>query len=69
MINQPHLNDQEWRIVLHLLEQERGDLKSEVRRTREPHMHDDLRNRERTVEDLIGRLRTTLDDAAPPGTA
>jgi hypothetical protein len=64
MTQQPQLDVQEWQLVLHLLESERGELQAEVRRTREPHMHDDLQARERMIDGLIVRLRQALPAAA-----
>jgi hypothetical protein len=57
MMDQPHLNERDWQLVLELLENERRDLPNEIRRTDTPRVHDDLQERMRTIDDLIERLR------------
>ena len=57
MVDQPRLSDAEWGLVVELLERERGELTTEVRHTRTRTVREDLRARERMVQDLLYRLR------------
>jgi len=52
------LNDQEYQVVLQLLEAERGDLHPEVRRsTMNVQAHEELQGRLKLVDSLIERLQ------------
>ena len=58
MAHQVQLNDQEYQVVLQLLEAERGDLHPEVRRsTMNVQAHEELQDRLKMVESLIERLQ------------
>jgi ppGpp synthetase/RelA/SpoT-type nucleotidyltranferase len=58
MTHQVQLNDQEYQVVLQLLEAERGDLHPEVRRsTMNVQAHEELQDRLKMVESLIERLQ------------
>lgn len=57
MTHKLELTDAESQLLIELLEQERGDLPSEVRRSRFAATRDDLREREDTVRELLDRLR------------
>jgi Trp operon repressor len=57
MTHQAQFNDQEWQLVLELLQTERGELHPEVRRsTMNLEAHDQLHERLKMVENLIERL-------------
>jgi len=58
MTHQVQLNDQEYQVVLQLLEAERGDLHPEVRRsTMNVQAHEQLQDRLKLVDSLIERLQ------------
>jgi len=58
MTHQVQLNDQEYQVVLQLLEAERGDLHPEVRRsTMNVQAHEELQGRLKLVDSLIERLQ------------
>lgn len=57
MTHQLELSDAEWELLIELLEQERGDLPSEVRHSRLTNVRDELRLREEMVQSLLERLR------------
>lgn len=58
MTHQLDLSDQEWELLVELLEQERSELPSEVRRTRMANVRDDLKHREEIVQKLLERMRS-----------
>ncbi len=51
------LSEDEWALVVELLEHERGELPVEIRHTRTSSLRDDLRKRADMVRDLLERLR------------
>jgi len=57
MTDQPVLNENEWQLVVELLERERGELPAEIRHTRTSRVRDDLHRRADMVKGLLGRLR------------
>jgi len=58
MTHQVQLNDQEYQVLLQILENERGELHPEVRRsTMNVDAHEELHQRLRLVENLIERLQ------------
>ena len=58
MTHQVQLNDQEYQVLLQLLESERGELHPEVRRsTMNVDAHEELQDRLKLVESLIERLQ------------
>ena len=57
---QPCLNDAESRLILDLLERERGELPSEIRRTHNVELRKELQQREKVIDDLLDRLRLAL---------
>jgi hypothetical protein len=58
MMRQVQLSDNEYQVILQLLENERGDLHPEVRRsTMNFQAHEELHQRLKMVEDLIQRLQ------------
>jgi len=68
MLDKLVLSDEEWEIVLDLLERERRELPAEVRHTDNRAYRHRLEERLDTVEDLIRRLREALATApAAPG--
>ena len=62
MVDRPELSDAEWELVVEMLERERGELPTEIRHTRTRTVREELRARERMVQDLLRRLR----EPAPP---
>lgn len=54
---QPVLSRSEWELVVELLERERGDLPAEIRHTRTSNIREELRQRLKTVEGLLEKLR------------
>jgi len=60
MTRQLQLNDQEYQVVLELLEAERGNLHPEIRRsTMNVQAHEQLQERLKLVDSLIERLQKT----------
>ena len=58
MTHQVQLNDQEYQVLLQILENERGELHPEVRRsTMNVDAHEELHQRLKLVENLIDRLQ------------
>lgn len=57
--------DKEWELVSELLEQERGNLRPEIRHTDSPAVHDELRNRLETVNGILRRVEAEPAKAAP----
>jgi hypothetical protein len=55
---QLEISSPEKKLLVRILDNTLGELRSEVRRTREPTWHDGLKEEERMVSDLIARLRT-----------
>jgi len=58
------LSEGEWEIVNELLEQERGNLRPEIRHTDSPRVHDDLQKRLATVNGLFERMKSQPVQAA-----
>jgi hypothetical protein len=57
---QPELSAEEWRLILELLEQERRDLPTEIRRTQTASVRDELRSREKLPDGLLLRIRAAV---------
>jgi hypothetical protein len=57
MNEQPTLSDDEWRLIVELLEREQSDLSPEIHHTRTADVRDDLRARKEIVRSLLERLR------------
>jgi len=58
MMHQVQLSDNEYQVLLQLLQNERGDLHPEIRRsTMNVQVHEDLQERLKTVDSLIERLQ------------
>ena len=58
MMRQMQLSDNEYQVLLQLLENERGDLHPEIRRsTMNVQAHEDLQERLKVVDSLIQRLQ------------
>ncbi len=57
MSDQPKLSDAQWELVVELLQRERSELPSEIRRTRTWSVRDDLHRRQEMVNELLGRLK------------
>ena len=58
MNHQLTLDDQEWNLVLELLQSERRELPPEIRHTDTVRVHDDLELRLKLVDELIAKLRS-----------
>ncbi len=57
MIDRPSLSEAEWELVVELLQRERGELPSEIRRTRTSSVREELRVRKAMVQELLDRLK------------
>jgi hypothetical protein len=57
MYDEPRLSDQEWALVVELLEHERNELPVEIHHTRNASVRTDLQQRAETVRELLSRLR------------
>ena len=57
MIETLTLSEMEREVILGLLEEERRELPSEIRRTDTMQVHDQLQERMKTIDDLIMRLQ------------
>ena len=51
------LNDQEWQLVLDLLKDKRGDLRTEIHHTGNRQFRTELNSRMATIDNLIHRLQ------------
>jgi len=58
-------SEKEWEVVNELLEQERGNLRPEIRHTDSPAVHDELQNRLETVNAILERAKAEAAKAAP----
>lgn len=58
MTHQVMLDDQEWDLVLELLQAERRELPPEIRHTDTRQYHDDLAVRLKLVDELIAKVRS-----------
>jgi len=67
MCGQTDLSQEEWTIVVELLEHERADLRPEIRHTRTSSLRAELRRRLQVVEALLDRLRPLAEPAAGEG--
>jgi hypothetical protein len=57
MYDEPRLSDEEWDLVVELLECERNELPVEIHHTRSASVRMDLQHRAEMVRRLLGRLR------------
>jgi len=55
------LTEAEWKLVIELLERERGDLPSEIHHTRTPAMRDELHQRLALIQGLLRKIRPAQD--------
>lgn len=55
--NKPALNDEEWALVIELLEREGRELPSEIHHTDSPEYRAQLRHRLALLENLLARIR------------
>ncbi|HUT09031.1 MAG TPA: hypothetical protein VMY42_00910 [Thermoguttaceae bacterium] len=60
MDKRSELSEAEWALVVELLEHERSELPSEIRRTRTASVRDELHRREDMVQSLLDRLRPAM---------
>jgi len=58
MNSQLSLSQDEWELLLELLERERAELPVEIRHTRHCEVRDQLHYREHLVDELLDRMRT-----------
>jgi hypothetical protein len=63
MHEQPRLSDEEWDLIVELLECERNELPVEIHHTRNASVHEELQHRADVVRRLLDRLRQ-MDAAA-----
>jgi hypothetical protein len=59
MADQPKLSEEEWALVIELLERERSELPVEVHHTRNSRFRGALQQRAQMVHELLHRLRET----------
>jgi hypothetical protein len=57
MYEEPRLSDEEWDLMVELLECERNELPVEIHHTRNDSVRRDLQHRAEVVRELLGRLR------------
>ena len=57
MYDEPKLSDQEWALVVELLEDEHNELPVEIHHTRNASVRTELQQCAETVRELLGRLR------------
>jgi hypothetical protein len=57
MYNDPRLSDEEWDLIVELLECERNELPVEIHHSRNAAVRQDLQHRADMVRGLLGRLR------------
>ena len=58
MCAQPNLTDQEWALLIELLQREQDELPVEIHHCRVTAFRDDLRHRQTMVQNLLGRFQT-----------
>ena len=61
MITQPTLTNEEWELVLELLEQELHELPSEIHHTDRADYREKLQNRRVTVDRIVQTLRPAIE--------
>lgn len=54
------LSEAEWDLMLQLLEAERRELPTEIRHTGRTEVHDQLKQRQETVDHIIERMREQM---------
>jgi hypothetical protein len=59
MYDEPRLSDEEWDLIVELLECERNELPVEIHHTRNDSVRKDLQHRAEVVRSLLDRLRRT----------
>jgi hypothetical protein len=57
MYEEPRLSDEEWDLIVELLECERNELPVEIHHTRNASVHEELQHRAEVVQKLLERLR------------
>ncbi len=57
MYDEPKLSDEEWDLIVELLECERNELPVEIHHTRSANVRQDLQHRADIVRQLLDRLR------------
>ncbi len=60
MHDQPKLSEEEWALVIELLERERRELPVEMHHTRNSRVRGELQQRAHRVQELLDRLRPAL---------
>jgi hypothetical protein len=60
MYDEPRLSDEEWALIVELLERERSELPVEIHHTRSSSVRTELQQRAEMVRGLLSRLRTTV---------
>jgi hypothetical protein len=60
MYEEPRLLDEEWELLVELLERERNELPVELHHTRNSSVREELQHRMEMVKELLGRLRNTV---------
>jgi len=66
MLKTLKLSEPEWEVLSELLEQERGNLNPEIRRTDSPKLHDELQQRLATVSALQERMKSETTPTTAP---
>jgi hypothetical protein len=62
MKEQPRLTEEDWRLVLELLDREYRDLHPEIRHSQTTSVREELQQRLRRVEHLSHTIRESLDE-------
>lgn len=57
MLAQPNLSEQEWELIVQLLQQEQAELPVEIHHSRNQEFRDELRQRLNLVRHLLDRLQ------------
>jgi hypothetical protein len=60
MRDQPRLNEEEWALVIDLLESERNELPVEIHHTRNAQVREELHHRSKMVRELLDRLNVSV---------
>jgi hypothetical protein len=60
MRDQPRLNEEEWALLIDLLESERNELPVEIHHTRNAQVREELHRRAKMVHELLDRLSISV---------
>jgi hypothetical protein len=60
MYEEPKLSDQQWELLVELLEREHNELPVEIHHTRNSAVREELHRRQEIVKELLERLRSQV---------